>query len=144
MLVEKERFEMEEAEALATPVNVVENSVPVTTDENKSSMQHDHFPTFINSNMAELMEQADDYMKTDPIHPSLPNLSGVKEKKDYEITDQEQMELEANLAQLEDVSAEEIFYGDDSNAPSTRKEMLKFEKKKGKLSSAISKLGRKK
>lgn len=140
-LKERERFELSEAEALATPVEVVENSVPVSVDENNSSKLHDTV-NFIDEQLEELNE--DDATVFESPFPG----DQEPEKKLEKVFGDEVLGMEGEKpaeAPLDDsYFFDELVKGDDESAPGTRKEMIKFGKKKGKLSSAVTKLGRRK
>jgi hypothetical protein len=140
-LREKERFELSEAEALATPVEVVEHSVPVSVDENNSSIHHDT-SSFLEDQLEEFNEDdADAFVSPFPGDEK-------PQKKIEKVFGDEVLGMEGEKpaeAPLDDsFFFDELVKGDDESAPGTRKEMLRFGKKKGKLSSAVTKLGRRK
>ena len=140
-LRERERFELSEAEALATPVEVVEHSVPVSVDENNSSMLHDT-TTFLEDQLEEFNE--DEVEAFDSPFPG----DAKPQKKLEKVFGDEVLGTEGEKpaeAPLDDsYFFDELVKGDDESAPGTRKEMLRFGKKKGKLSSAVTKMGRRK
>lgn len=140
-LKERERFELSEAEALATPVDIVEHSVPVSVDENNSSIHHDN-PFYLDQQLAEFMEDPDN-----EIPSPFPEVAKEPEKVErvfgdevFGVDDDKPAEEPLDDAYFFD----EMIKGEDESAPGTRKEALRFGKKKGKLSSAVTKLGRKK
>ena len=140
-LKERERFELSEAEALVTPVDIVEHSVPVSVDENNSSIHHDN-PNYIEQQLAEYTEDPFNFMAS-----PFPEVAKKPEELQRVFGD-EVLGVDEDKAAEEPLDDsyffDEMIKGEDESAPGTKREALKFGKKKGKLSSAVTKLGRKK
>lgn len=139
---ERDRFELGEAEALATPIEVVENSVPVSVDEHGSSLHH-YQPRAIEQDLEELEEDVGDSLE-----PLFDEGQKQPEKIDKPFGDE--VFGEDKESDAEDTGVDESFFfdelvaGEDESGPGTKREHLRFGKKKGKLSTAVSKLGRRK
>jgi hypothetical protein len=143
-LGEKDKFELQEAENLAIPIDIVEQSMPVTINSDGSSMLRDnrfsqsHDLKDILPDIKKIAAGGLGDAKVDREGGLAPETEPEQEEDD-EIFGEPPIDPEKD----DEFMMDNVVEISDDSGPTTRKEMIKYGKKKGKLQSALSKFGRK-